>query len=111
MLWNVVEVILFTRVQAGGALLAVPFCSRALAPLRSSQADFKLPIPGWIAAATHTRCPEHLCAIPQLAICINLLHVRNCHPTVPDSSNTELLTITNCNLSGFSTKNLFCILL
>lgn len=56
-------------------ILALPLCSRALTALGGSQAHFKLPVPGRVAAAPHTGGPEDLRAIPQLTVCINLLHV------------------------------------
>lgn len=73
------------RVQAGDSL-TLPFCARALTPHGGSQAHLKLPVPGWVAAAPHTGRPEHLRAIPQLTVCINLLHVGGCHAPVPAST-------------------------
>ena len=72
-------------VEAGDSL-TLPFCSGALTPLRGSQAHLKLPVPGWVAAAPHTGRPEDLGAIPQLTVCIDLLHVGHCHAPVPDSN-------------------------
>ena len=66
-------------------LLTLPFCSRAFTPLGGSQAHFKLPVPGWVAAAPHTGRSKDLGAIPQLTVCINLLRIGHCHATVPDS--------------------------
>lgn len=74
-------------VEAGDSL-TLPFCSGALTPLGGSQAHFKLPVPGWIAAPPHTGRPEDLGAIAQLTVCINLLHVGHRHAPIP-GSNTE----------------------
>lgn len=56
-------------------LLAVTFCARPLTALGGCQLDLKLPIPGRVAAAPDTGCAEHLGAISQLTVGINLLHV------------------------------------
>lgn len=45
-------------------ILTLPFCSRGLTPFGDGQAHFKLPVPGWVAAASHTGGSEDLHAIP-----------------------------------------------
>lgn len=83
-------------VEAGDSL-TLPFCSGAYTPLGGLQAHFKLPVPGWVAAAPYTGRSEDLGAVPQLTVCINLLHVGHGHATVPDSSaewSTQYLQVT-----------------
>lgn len=69
-------------------LLAVTFSARRLTPLRGWQLHLKLPIPGRVAAAPHTGGPEDLCAVPQLTVCINLLHVGDSHAFVSATGET-----------------------
>ena len=82
-------------------LLAVTFRARPLTPLRGRQLDLKLPIPGGVAAAPYTRGPEDLCAVPQLTVCVNLLHVGNGHAFISAAKQA-------CMLAGLRCRNNIC---
>ena len=71
-------------------LLAVTFRPGCLATLWGSQLDLKLPVPSWIATATHTGCPEHLCAVPDFTVGVNLLHVGHRHASVPAAQHAAI---------------------
>lgn len=64
-------------------LLEVTFCARPMPTLWRSKLNLKLPVPGRIATASHTRGTEYLCLVAQFTVSVNLLHVGDSHATIP----------------------------